>query len=71
MLPLGRAVQHTGEIDASAPLEQLWVFGKPAVPLGTSCRCASQLADDGTPTLRVADDVQVHFFGDPLSVGSL
>ena len=29
-LPLGRAVQHTGEIDARNPLEQLWVFGKPA-----------------------------------------
>ena len=28
-LPLGRAVQHTGEIDLERPLEQLWVFGKP------------------------------------------
>ena len=28
-LPLGRAVQHTGEIDAANPLELLWVFGKP------------------------------------------
>jgi len=26
-LPLGRAVQHTGEIDGEHPLEQLWVFG--------------------------------------------
>ena len=32
-LPLGRAVQHTGEIDAAQPLEQLWVFGRPAQPL--------------------------------------
>ena len=32
-LPLGRAVQHTGEIDAAKPLEQLWVFGKPTRPL--------------------------------------
>ena len=29
----GRAVQHTGEIDAARPLEQLWVFGKPTRPL--------------------------------------
>ena len=28
-LPLGRAVQHTGEIDAATPLELLWVFGQP------------------------------------------
>ena len=32
-LPLGRAVQHTGEIDAAHPLELLWVFGKPAAAL--------------------------------------
>ena len=28
-LPLGRAVQHTGEIDLERPLEQVWLFGKP------------------------------------------
>ena len=28
-LPLGRAVQHTGEMDAEHPLEALWMFGKP------------------------------------------
>ena len=32
-LPLGRAVQHTGEIDVARPLEQLWVFGRPTRPL--------------------------------------
>jgi alpha-D-xyloside xylohydrolase len=32
-LPLGPAVQHTGEIDAARPLEQLWLFGKPAQAL--------------------------------------
>ena len=26
-LPLGRAVQHTGEIDATHPVELRWVFG--------------------------------------------
>jgi len=28
-LPLGRAVQHTGEINLERPLEQVWLFGKP------------------------------------------
>ena len=32
-LPLGPAVQHTGEIDPAKPLEQLWVFGRPTRPL--------------------------------------
>ena len=32
-LPMGFAVQHTGEIDAAKPLEQLWVFGRPTRPL--------------------------------------
>ena len=32
-LPLGRNVQHTGEIDAAAPLDALWIFGKPATSL--------------------------------------
>ena len=31
-LPLGRAVQHTGEIDLERPLEQVWLFGKPDRP---------------------------------------
>src|SRR5439155_26571783 len=29
-LPLGRTVQHTGEIDSTTPLEALWIFGTPA-----------------------------------------
>ena len=29
VLPLGRVVQHTGEIDVERPLEQVWLFGKP------------------------------------------
>jgi alpha-D-xyloside xylohydrolase len=30
-LPLGRAVDRVDAIDASAPLEEVWVFGEPAV----------------------------------------
>jgi alpha-D-xyloside xylohydrolase len=33
VLPLGHAVQHTGEINVERPLEQLWVFGTPTQPL--------------------------------------
>jgi len=29
VLPLGRAVQHTGEIDDERPIELVWVFGPP------------------------------------------
>lgn len=29
ILPLGRAVQHTAELDAKTPLNELWLFGVP------------------------------------------
>ncbi len=32
LLPLGRAVQHTGEIDAAHPVDEVVAFGLPAVP---------------------------------------
>jgi alpha-D-xyloside xylohydrolase len=58
-LPLGRAVQHTGEIDTAKPLEMLWVFGKP------------EHAMTDFVQLKVADGVvhadagvKVEFFGD-------
>ncbi len=35
-LPLGPSVQHTGEIPAEKPIDQLWVFGKPAIPLDSN-----------------------------------
>ena len=33
VLPLGRAVQHTDEIDAERPIELLWIFGPPTMSL--------------------------------------
>jgi alpha-D-xyloside xylohydrolase len=33
VLPLGRAVQHTGEMDADNPVEILWLFGQPTMSL--------------------------------------
>ena len=47
-LPLGPAVQHTGEIAAEKPIEQLWVFGKPATPLDTM-QARIHIADGGAP----------------------
>jgi alpha-D-xyloside xylohydrolase len=69
-LPLGRAVQQTGEIDEAAPVEQLWVFGKPAAASQTR-QFAIEIAEGREPSVRVADGVQVQFFGDALPVGKL
>ena len=47
-LPMGLAVQHTGEIDAAKPLEQLWVFGKPTRPFHGFLQANIVEAADGT-----------------------
>jgi alpha-glucosidase (family GH31 glycosyl hydrolase) len=69
-LPLGRAVQHTGEIDADRPLEQVWVFGKPAVPLELP-QARIDVAPNREPAVAVAQGVHVHFFGEALPVEAL
>jgi alpha-D-xyloside xylohydrolase len=62
-LPLGPAVQHTGEIDAQRPIDMLWVFGKPASALELAqVRIAAQ--GDGTHAIRVAPGVKVELWGD-------
>jgi alpha-D-xyloside xylohydrolase len=63
-LPLGRAVQHTGEIDEATPLEQLWVFGKPVTSLEGFAQV--RIAPDATGALAVhaTPDVKVDLFGD-------
>jgi alpha-D-xyloside xylohydrolase len=58
-LPLGRAVQHTGEIDSAQPLELLWVFGKPAQRM---TEFAQVKIVDGV--VHAAPSVKVEFFGD-------
>ena len=63
-LPLGRAVQHTGEIDASAPLEQLWVFGKPTAPLRGFAQAEIAPDASGALAIRATADVKVELFGD-------
>ena len=63
-LPLGRAVQHTGEIDATNPLEQLWVFGPPAQSLDGYLQAKIEADGDGGFTLRTAAGLEVQRFGD-------
>jgi alpha-D-xyloside xylohydrolase len=70
-LPLGRAVQHTGEINAEVPLEALWLFGKPAQPLA-GYRQVSVDADRLTGhTVRAMLNVDVQVFGDASAVNVL
>jgi len=76
-LPLGRAVQHTGEIEPERPLEQLWVFGKPAQRLDGFAQARIAADADGAFAIHVAGSVKVERFGDaadlavlPLEMGS-
>ena len=66
-LPLGPAVQHTGEIDREQPLNALWVFGKPAHALEGFAQASIALSADGA-TVTAASSVQVEIFGDATGV---
>lgn len=63
-LPLGRAVQHTGEIDAASPLEQLWLFGEPANSLDGFTQARIEADGEGGFTLRAAPGLEVVRFGE-------
>ena len=67
-LPLGRAVQHTGEIDAANPLEQLWVFGKPTRALESFAQARIDTGADGAFTIRASASVKVERFGDAAGI---
>jgi alpha-D-xyloside xylohydrolase len=69
-LPLGRAVQHTGEIDVDNPLEMLWVFGAPTQPLAghAQARIIIDAADAADVGVHAAKGVAVQVFGDPANV---
>ncbi len=67
-LPLGPAVQHTGEIDPARPLQQLWLFGRPARPLTGFAQAKVDLAVDGSPTVAAGEGVEVVAFGDAASL---
>lgn len=63
-LPLGPAVQHTGEIDPARPMEQLWVFGKPARPLEGFAQARIATDAEGAFAIHAAAGVIVDLFGD-------
>ena len=67
-LPLGRVVQHTGEIDAANPLEQLWVFGKPTQALESFAQAKIDAGADGAFAIRATADVKVDRFGDAAGI---
>jgi len=67
-LPLGRVVQHTGEIDAASPLEQLWVFGRPTRALDGFTQVSISAGADGAYAIRAAPGVKVERFGDAADI---
>ncbi len=64
VLPLGRAVQHTGEIDARAPLERVWIFGRPTTPLADYAQLGVRIGEDGVGVVQAAANVTTEVFGD-------
>jgi alpha-glucosidase (family GH31 glycosyl hydrolase) len=70
-LPLGRAVQHTGEIHADHPLEMLWIFGKPAHVLEGFRQVKVEEDRGGAFTVRAMLNVDAQVFGDASAVNVL
>jgi len=67
LLPLGPAIQHTGQADRERPLNALWVFGKPAQPVDGFAQASVAIGADGA-TITAAPDVQVEVFGDAAGI---
>ena len=70
-LPLGRAVQHTGEMSADNPLDALWIFGKPVHPLAGFRQVRIEEDRAGAHTVRAMLNVDVQVFGDASSADVL
>jgi alpha-D-xyloside xylohydrolase len=70
-LPLGRAVQHTGEINADNPLELLWLFGRPQHSLHGYRQLRIDDDRNGGFVVRAALNVDVQVFGDAAGVNVL
>jgi alpha-D-xyloside xylohydrolase len=72
-LPLGRAVMHTGEIDAARPLELLWIFGVPTVPLPEFAQARIERDSTGALNVSVMGGVKAELWGDAagLTIGTL
>jgi alpha-glucosidase (family GH31 glycosyl hydrolase) len=67
-LPLGRNVQHTGEINAAAPLEALWIFGKPATSLEGFEQVKIVADGTGSFVVHTVPNVGIEIFGDSAAV---
>jgi hypothetical protein len=70
-LPLGRAVQHTGEMSTDNPLELLWLFGRPTQPLEGYRQMRIDENRNATCKVYAALNVDVQVFGDGSSVDVL
>jgi alpha-D-xyloside xylohydrolase len=70
-LPLGRAVQHTGEMHDALPVEALWVFGKPSRPLEGFRQVKVEADRIAGYTVRAMLNVDVQVFGDASGVSVL
>ena len=70
-LALGRAVQHTGELNPEVPLEALWIFGKPTRPLEGYRQLRIEADRAAGHAVRAMLNVDVQVFGDASGVNVL
>jgi alpha-D-xyloside xylohydrolase len=66
-LPMGRAVQHTGEIDLANPLDALWVFGKPTRAFDGFSQVRITTGD-GDTVIHADASIAIDTFGDAAGV---
>jgi hypothetical protein len=70
-LPLGRAVQHTGEMSAANPLDCVWIFGAPTRRLAGYAQVRIDDDRGSGYTVRASLNVDVQVFGDAAHVNVL
>lgn len=70
-LPLGRAVQHTGEMSAANPLDCLWIFGPPTRRLAGYSQVRIDDDRGSGYTVRASLNVDVQIFGDAAHINVL
>lgn len=67
-LPLGPAIQHTGEADGPHALEAVWIFGAPQSRFEARGQAFVGLDDAGAPIVRVGPGIDVQVFGDGAAI---
>ena len=63
-LPLGAAVQHSGDTDRLRPLEAVWLFGAPRSSFEAHGQIRIEVDPAGTPTVHASPGLDVQAFGD-------